>query len=148
MDEQKSLLHGLWRKAGSQAEPLQIPCGSESNATRLRFALYNSVRDVRKGKASADPSLKYATENCSVGFLPEDRAVLVIQQKVMTGLMQTIAGIVGEESGLKKSDEEVAAEASIASVMEKLGASAGMSEELPADMAAGLPRTTKYYTRD
>ena len=143
MDEQKKLLQGLWRKAWLQGEPLVVPCKTEANAVRIRFALYNAVRAVRTGKQQADNDLQQAVENCSVGFVSGDRAKLVIQKKVMTELMQTIAELVGDSPEVLKSDEDMAMERSQAVLMEKLsGGAPGLS---PQDL--GLPRSTPYYTR-
>lgn len=146
MDEQKELLQGLWRKAFLQAEPLLIPCKSESNAIRLRFALYNAVREVRKGKAKADKTLLDATSNCTIGFSPNDRATLLVQRKVMTELMQVVVDLVGDAPELRKSEEDMEIEASSALLLEKLKQSADFSpEQSPANL--GLPRKTHYYTR-
>ena len=146
MDEQKELLQGLWRKAFLQAEPLLIPCKSESNAIRLRFALYNAVREVRKGKGKADKTLIEATNNCTIGFSPGDRATLLVQRKVMTELMQVVVDLVGDASELRKSEEDMEIEASSALLLEKLKQSADFSsEQSPANL--GLPRKTHYYTR-
>ena len=146
MDEQKELLQGLWRKAFLQEEPLLIPCKSESNAIRLRFALYNAVREVRKGKGKADKTLIEATNNCTIGFSPDDRATLLVQRKVMTELMQVVVGLVGDAPELRKSEEDMEIEASSALLLEKLRQSADFSpEQSPANL--GLPRKTHYYTR-
>ena len=146
MDEQKELLQGLWRKAFLQAEPLLIPCKSESNAIRLRFALYNAVREVRKGKVKADKTLIEATNNCTIGFSPNDRTTLLVQRKVMTELMQVVVDLVGDAPELRKSEEDMEIEASSALLLEKLKQSADFSpEQSPANL--GLPRKTHYYTR-
>ena len=146
MDEQKELLQGLWRKAFLQTEPLLIPCKSESNAIRLRFALYNAVREVRKGKGKADKTLIEATNNCTIGFSPDDRATLLVQRKVMTELMQVVVDLVGDAPELRKSEEDMEIEASSALLLEKLKQSADFSsEQSPANL--GLPRKTHYYTR-
>ena len=145
MDEQKHLLQGLWRKAFSQDDALEIPCKTEPNATRMRFALYNAVRGVRTGKDKVDDLLKQATENCSIGFHPADRSVLVMQKKVMTEMMQTIAGILGDTPELRKTDEQMEVEASQALLMKKLNE--GVSADSPTAADVGLPRVTPYYTR-
>ena len=134
MDEQKALLQGLWRKAMLQDEPVEVPCKTASNATRLRFSLYNAVRDVRSGKAEVDKALRQAVDNCSIGFSPDDKSILVIQKKVMTDLMQTISGLVGDDPMLKKSPEDLAMEASQSKLMEKLQA----QSETPTPSAAAL----------
>ena len=146
MDEQKELLRGLWRKAFLQEEPLLIPCKSESNAIRLRFALYNAVREVRKGKVKADKTLVEAANNCTIGFSPDDRTTLLVQRKVMTELMQVVVDLVGDAPELRKSEEDMEIEASSALLLEKLKQSADFSpEQSPANL--GLPRKTHYYTR-
>ena len=146
MDEQKELLQGLWRKAFLQEEPLLIPCKSESNAIRLRFALYNAVREVRKGKGKADKTLVEAANNCTIGFSPGDRTTLLAQRKVMTELMQVVVDLVGDAPELRKSEEDMEIEASSALLLEKLKQSADFSpEQSPANL--GLPRKTHYYTR-
>ena len=146
MDEQKELLQGLWRKAFLQEGPLLIPCKSESNAIRLRFALYNAVREVRKGKGKADKTLIEATNNCTIGFSPDDRTTLLVQRKVMTELMQVVVDLVGDAPELRKSEEDMEIEASSALLLEKLKQSADFSpEQSPANL--GLPRKTHYYTR-
>lgn len=145
MDEQKALLQGLWRKAFGQDEPLTIPCKTASNATRMRFALYNAVRGVRTGKDKVDDLLRRATENCSIGFDPEDKSILIMQKKVMTEMMQTVAGILGDAPELKKSDEQMEAEASLALLTKKLNE--GVSADQPTAVDVGLPRVTPYYTR-
>ena len=146
MDEQKELLQGLWRKAFLQEGPLLIPCKSESNAIRLRFALYNAVREVRKGKGKADKTLIEATNNCTIGFSPDDHTTLLVQRKVMTELMQVVVDLVGDAPELRKSEEDMEIEASSALLLEKLKQSADFSpEQSPANL--GLPRKTHYYTR-
>lgn len=143
MDKQKALLQGLWRKAVGTEETLRVPCQTESNAKRLRFALYNAVRDVRVGKVEGDETLKEAIANCTISFDPEDKSVVLIQQKVMMDLMQVVAGVVGDAPGLQKTEEEMAMEASQARLMEKLS---GLPDrERGIDL--GLPRVTPYYTR-
>lgn len=145
MDEQKQLLQGLWRKAFGQDDALEIPCKTKSNATRMRFALYNAVRGVRTGKDKVDDLLKQAVENCTIGFHPADRSVLIMQKKVMTEMMQTIAGILGDAPNLRKTDEQMEVEASQALLMKKLGE--GVSADSPTAADVGLPRVTPYYTR-
>ena len=58
------ILHAVWRKAFNDGQ-LTIPVKSASDATRLRFSLYNAVRPVREGKVVA-PDLLQAVQECSV----------------------------------------------------------------------------------
>ena len=68
----------------------------------------------------------------------------MIQRKVMTDLMQTIAGLVEDSPELLKSEEDMAAEASQALLLQKLSEP---GSGLPA-ADLGLPRVTPYYTRE
>ena len=97
MDEQKMLLHGLWRKAWKASEPILVPCRTKSNAIKLRFALYNSVRFVRAGKEKADETLCEAAENVSIGTLEGDPTTLVLQRRTLSETMKTIAAILADD---------------------------------------------------
>lgn len=97
MDEQKMLLHGLWRKAWKASEPILVPCRTKSNAIKLRFALYNSVRFVRAGKENADETLCEAAENVSIGTLEGDPTTLVLQRRTLSETMKTIAAILADD---------------------------------------------------
>ena len=138
MDQQKMILHAVWRKAYAKdsAEGLEIPCQSESDATKLRFALYNSVRGVRKGKEAADDLLREAVENCTVGRKPGQSSTLVVQRKVMTKMMQSLAGILEDSPELVKTPEQVEMESSQNLLLEKLN-----------EQGAVPARSTPYYSR-
>ena len=157
MDEQKMLLHGLWRKAWKASEPILVPCRTKSNAIKLRFALYNSVRFVRAGKEKADETLCEAAENVSIGTLEGDPTTLVLQRRTLSETMKTIAAILaddgagpGAEAGGSafgpafelpadaKTGEQLLAEAS----QERLKRLLSEQEGEPA-----ASRVTPYYTR-
>ena len=153
MDEQKMLLHGLWRKAWKASEPILVPCRTKSNAIKLRFALYNSVRFVRAGKEKADETLCQAAENVSIGTLEGDPTTLVLQRRTLSETMKTIAAILagpGAEAGGSafgpafelpadaKTGEQLLAEAS----QERLKRLLSEQEGEPA-----ASRVTPYYTR-
>lgn len=156
MDEQKMLLHGLWRKAWKASEPILVPCRTKSNAIKLRFALYNSVRFVRAGKENADETLCEAAENVSIGTLEGDPTTLVLQRRTLSETMRTIAAILADEGGTSldagggafgpafelpaeaKTGEQLLAEAS----QERLRRLLSEQEGEPA-----ASRVTPYYTR-
>lgn len=146
MDQQKSVLQGLWRKAGRQDEPLEIACASNADAKRLRFALYNAVREFKptpKGdpaKKLADPALQMALDKCSVSFHEQDSSIIIIRQKTSSAMMQAAMAVLGEERILDEMD--VAAEASFALVQKKLA-----EPQEPGEYVPGTPRVTPYYTR-
>lgn len=147
MDKQKQILQALWRRAGRMSEPLEINCKTESDAKRTRFALYNAVREFKEkdGKPGkpADDELKYAIENCSVGYKEGSVNVLVIRGKASLEMMGAVLEALGDEKLLD--EEQITASASAALVMKKLAA---MEKEdvQPAQPIPGT-RVTPYYTR-
>lgn len=145
MDKQKQVMQGLWRRAGRMPDALEIKCKSLSDARRMRFALYNAVRefkpDQKDGKPPkvADEALQAGIDNCSVSFKEGEPTTVLIRQKSKTDLMLSALEALGEEALLDELD--VAASASASLVMKKLGG------EMPAEVDPSLPRTTPYYTR-
>ena len=160
MDKQKLLLQGLWRKAGASPEALRLPCRTRGEALRLRFALYNAVRKVREGKEPADEALTRALEEVTLSFEDDAQTVLVMEQKVRSGMMQVVVAALGataqaEEvspvpttsqvavatatSPFLKTPEQIEEERSLERLREKLAAVA----------AAPSARTANpYYTRN
>lgn len=158
MDKQKLLLQGLWRKAGAAPEALRLPCRTRGEALRLRFALYNAVRKVREGKEPADEALTRALEEVTLSFEDDAQTVLVMEQKVRTGMMQVVVAALGagpqaegvspvpatsqvaaEPSPFLKTPEQIEEERSLERLREKLAAAA----------AATPARTANpYYTRN
>lgn len=131
------ILHAVWRKAFADGQ-LTIPVKSASDATRLRFSLYNSVRAVREGKVVA-PDLLQAVQECSVRI---EGLAVVVQLKANTELMQAISDALGGEEGVKAAVEVIptaAEEQEIAESQRKL------LEKLGQDAPA--TRSTPYYTR-
>ena len=159
MDEQKMLLHGLWRKAWRASAPVEVPCRTKSNAIKLRFALYNSVRFVRAGKEEADEGLREAAENVSIGTLPGDPPVLVLQRRSLSETLQTIAALLAEDEAGQGPGETRQVPMGNGTVL-ALPAAAKTGEQLlveasqarlqslleEADPATGA-RATPYYTR-
>ena len=135
MDDQQRKLQALWRKALLDGE-LIIPCGSRSNATRLRFALYAAVRKERSGKVACDDELKTAVESISIGFSPEDNTSLLLQPRSETELMRVVDGVLGETPSTLLANAE---ERTILASQERL------RENLQPAQQTG---TTPYYTRE
>lgn len=161
MDKQKLLLQGLWRKAGASPEALRLPCRTRGEALRLRFALYNAVRKVREGKEPADEALTRALEEVTLSFEDAAQTVLVMEQKVRTGMMQVVVAALGPQaegvspvpadsqgpttvataapSPFLKTPEQIEEERSLERLREKLAAAAAV----PSARAAN-----PYYTRN
>ena len=137
MDKQKAMMQELWRRALAREDGVAVPCKSASDAVKFRFALYNAVKAARAGKEPADEVLKDAIVNCSVGFDPEKANIVVIRQKVMSGLMQTVAEVLREAgAGEVRSSEELALQ------------EAGERMAKVAQAGTGTPgdgKTTRYY---
>ena len=157
MDEQKMLLHGLWRKAWKASEPILVPCRTKSNAIKLRFALYNSVRFVRAGKEKADETLCEAAENVSIGTLEGDPTTLVLQRRTLSETMKTIAAILADDG---ETEAMAGAGGSTFGPAFTLPAEAKTGEQLLAEAsqerlrklleegeAPPVGRSTPYYTR-
>ena len=161
MDEQKMLLHGLWRKAWKASAPVLVPCRTKSNAIKLRFALYNSVRFVRAGKEKADETLCEAAENVSIGTLEGDPTTLVLQRRTLSETMKTIAAILADDGTGLGAGAMAGAGGSAFGPAFELPADAKTGEQLLAEASqerlkrllseqAGEPaasRVTPYYTR-
>lgn len=141
MDKQLKILHDLWKTAGKNDKPLKIPCGDESSAARLRFALYNAVKPVKTGKL-VDKELLDAATNCSISYEQGDKTTLVIQQKIMAGLMPMLQTLVDPGvivSGPAKTQEEIEIEESLKRTLDKVNGLVESSEAV---------RKTPYYTRE
>ena len=162
MDKQKLLLQGLWRKAGASPEALRLPCRTRGEALRLRFALYNAVRKVREGKEPADEALTRALEEITLSFEDDAQTVLVMEQKVHTGMMQVVMAALGPQAAKGVSPvpatSQVAAEPSPQALspflktpeqIEEERSLERLREKLAAVAAAPSARTANpYYTRN
>ncbi len=88
---EQDIMLSIWREAGRTGEGVTIPCSTEANAKRMRFALYNAIKPVKTGKLAADSALKEAVATCSLSFT-NDKLGLVIRPKVSTELSQALIG--------------------------------------------------------
>ena len=114
---EQDIFHDLWRAGGEAENGITVPCESEANAKRLRFALYNALKPVKNGKLTADMKLRYAIDNCSLSFT-EDGKGLVIRPKVSTIVNKAILAALGNR--VIKSTEELVMEESMKRVQERL----------------------------
>ncbi len=94
---ENDIMLGIWREAGRSEEGVTIPCESVTNATRLRFALYNALKPIKSGKQVADSALQHAIKTCSLSYT-EDKSGLVIKPKIATTLSKSmLAALAGKE---------------------------------------------------
>lgn len=91
---EQDIMLSVWREAGRTEEGVTIPCESEANAKRLRFALYNAVKPVKSGRIEADAALKHGVATCSLSFT-EDKMGLIVRPKVATLLNKTLLAALG-----------------------------------------------------
>lgn len=132
------ILHAVWRKALAEGQ-LVIPVKSASDATRLRFSLYNAVRPVREGKV-VSPDLLQAVQECSVRI---EGLTVVVQLKANTELMQAIADALGGVGQLEAASTAAAPTSMEAQEIED--SQRKLLEKLEQD---ALPtRSTPYYSR-
>lgn len=132
------ILHGVWRKALEMGtKGLTIPCNSEQAATRLRFALYASVREFRRGRAQPDQKLADAISEIALSMTPDKKGI-IMQPKAEQGIMPMLRALVGEET---RTTEEIAAEEQLQGMVQRL-----MSSQAEPDHDS-QPSGTPYYTR-
>lgn len=144
MATQKELLQAVWRKAIRQDEPLRIQTKSKSCATKLRFDLYNAVRDFRSGKMVPDETLQQAIENCSLAYDQDDPSVLVVRRKMDTDMMRLLTGLVTDEQDIVS--DEAGVERTLAEALQRKLA-AGQSEETPVFALSGERAVDRLFGR-
>ena len=131
MDKVKATYQALWRKAFREGE-LWLELGSKGKAVRLRFELYNAVREVRLGKVE-DPQLAEAIAACVVRV--EESGRLGILAKERAGTLATILEQVDLDEFLTPTTVSLEA------------ASLEKFKKLMQDAPQEAP-TNPYYTRD
>lgn len=131
------ILHAVWRKALNDGQ-ITIPVKSASDATRLRFSLYNAVRPVREGKV-VSPDLLQAVQECSVRI---EGLSVIIQLKANTELMQAITASLGGAEALEAATATIPTSAEAQEIEDS---QRKLLEKLEQD--AQPTRVTPYYTR-
>lgn len=84
-------LHAVWLKANTEGE-LFIPCGGKANATKLRFALYNSVKPFREGRAE-NPEMVEAIAAVSITLEGDG---VRLQHRSASVIMQSVRAVLGD----------------------------------------------------
>lgn len=82
--------HAVWRQALTKGE-VRITLKTISDARRVRFGLYNSVRPFREGKLF-DPDLLRAAQECSIRL---EGTTLIVIAKISTDTMQSVLEAIG-----------------------------------------------------
>lgn len=86
-------LQAAWRKAVKDGE-FRVPCGTLSDARRLRFTLYNAVKAVKEGKVH-DPALLEVVNSVSV-HLQEHPPMVIMQHRAKSSMMQSLSAALGD----------------------------------------------------
>lgn len=106
-------LQAAWKKAAKDGE-LRVPCGTLSDARRLRFTLYNAVKAVKEGKVH-DPKLLEVVNSVSIS-LQESPPMVVLQHRARSSMMQSLFAVLGDVELEEVSAVPVMTEAEIASL--------------------------------
>lgn len=130
-------LQAAWRKAEREGE-LRIPCGTLSDARRLRFTLYNAVKAVKEGRVS-DPKLLAVVESVSIS-IQETPPMVVMQHRGKSSMMQSLSAALGNEVLEEVTEAPVMTEEEVAS----LNRLQEMMQEAPEDSRPKNP----YFTRE
>lgn len=132
--DEQVILQNLWIVASTMPEGADVPCGDPASARRLRFALYNAVKQFKGENAKpCSDQLLIAITTCALSF-SEDGSHVLIRQKIATKLNQAVLGVL---AGFElKTDEDRQAEESSARLLERLSAAPEPEKAAPTDLAA------------
>lgn len=116
-------LQSVWRAALREPEGFELVCGDKNEAVRLRFALYNSVRDIRGQPHSehVDLELWEAVQACSISIEGEERNVLRVQNRKFSTLKLIVQQALAAKGVVAKAQDADAIEGSAARLMARLG---------------------------
>lgn len=117
MSNEVELMREMWRLGYSEPNGVTLPCPDQATATRLRFALYNSVKAFRNGKGEADQTLRDALNNCQLSIDPQTAAIS-ISRKLNTAASLAMLSVLGNRP--IRTTEQAAADESLARVMSQL----------------------------
>lgn len=138
LTDEKAVMQGLWRKALGEPKGLTIPCTTEAQAQRLRFALYNGVRAFRKGQATPDERLAQALAELTISFTSDKRG-LIIGPKASTGMMPELLALLGEvPASVGELQQEQAAQESAERLMRMLAQDSGQPQPSPTSNLAAM----------
>lgn len=141
--DEQVLLQNLWVLASTRPDGVTVPCGDESSARRLRFALYNAVKhfkpkDGKEGKPCSQ-QLADAIASCALSFTPDNTGI-VIRQKITTKINTSVLAALGDFQ-IKTEDDRQADEAA-ARIMQNMA-----SFEPVEDVPKVASRSSSYGAR-
>ena len=132
--DEQVILQNLWVVASTLPEGADVPCGDPASARRLRFAMYNAVKQFKGENAKpCSDQLLNAITTCALSFGGDGSHVL-IRPKIATKLNQAVLGVL---AGFElKTEEDRQAEESSARVLEMLERREEPTQELLTDAAS------------
>lgn len=116
----------VWRQAYGAASPIEIPCGSEKEANRMRTSLYNSVRNVRLYPGEY-PSLVDPVNECEVVKKDGDETTLLVRRKDLSPRMRALRQIL-EARGVGVEAERLRGTPETREMQESIRRIAGLAE--------------------
>ena len=116
----------VWRQAYGAASPIEIPCGSEKEANRMRTSLYNSVRNVRLYPGEY-PSLVDPVNECEVVKKDGDETTLLVRRKDLSPRMRALRQIL-EARGVRVEAERLRGTPETREMQESIRRIAGLAE--------------------
>ena len=138
MSKEQQMLQAIWRKALKQGK-VEIEFKTPQDANRARFALYNSVKLVRKGKVF-DDELQRAIDECIIRIV--DEKTLSVEQRMESGMMKTLAQSFRDSDMIEflqpepKTEEELRQEEFMAQMLEESKSQTLTPQEIEANEVA------------
>lgn len=130
--KQANLLRAAWMMGFSKGSYV-IDCGDEKAARRLRFRLYEAVKNIRRGKEHTEPDLVEAIAESELAL---EGSKVIIRRKPIPPALQALADSLG-----------MPAAAPIQSVTPEIQASIDRAKELLKEETQPT-RVTPYYNRE
>lgn len=139
------VMREMWRLAYSKPDGITIPCPDQASATRLRFALYNAVKQFRHNPGSADDQLANAITNCGLS-IGNDRQSVVMAKKLDSATSKAMLALLGEQA--PRSIEDVSMQESLERIMGKVQETLAPTTPVPeAPATIGAINASRYGAR-
>lgn len=108
-------LQTAWLTAFRQQDPFVIACPSLATARNIRFRLYNAVKPIRDGIATANPELTEAVNSLQIS-VQETPPAVIVQRKLALDVLDAAFALAGVSLDGMQTAEEAEAAASLARV--------------------------------
>lgn len=136
LTDEQTILQNLWILGAQQPDGATVPCGDAASARRLRFALYNAVKQFKGENAKpCSDKLKQAITSCALSFSADGKGI-VIRQKIATKLNQAVLGVLADFA--MQTDEDRQAQEAFERIM-------GKAAEVESEPQAELSEQASLY---